>query len=400
MNIRKNINTIIAAALAVMAVAACKKDDEETETLPSLSGQLRFEAAPYIKKNETLTMTPSGLTHPEGKGIGFYWTITDVTTKNDTTKTENGTGNGAYTAKFPDETGTYTVSCTAFASGYYNTSVNKYVTVVDKDESLIDISKGYTGEYGTCTDTRDGRSYKTVTIGNTEWFAENLKYSGLSENGTENTGVRNNTGSSENGRADKIGIAYENAEAMSDIFGRYYSWEEATDKTNPVCPKGWRIPDAEDWLALANGLDRMNGEASDTDGTDGHASGVTSDVDRFTDINTDYEGITGAMMVEAKFNSEKNEMWDYWPDVNITNLSGLSMIPCGFANLSKTTEGNPVGSFETVNLYAAFWTAESEEDKAMFRYIYWDTPVLQLGQASKTDFAATVRCVRDITTTE
>ena len=382
MNIRKNINTIIAAALAVMAVAACKKDDEETETLPSLSGQLSFEAAPYIKKNETLTMTPSGLTHPEGKGIGFYWTITDVTTKNDTTKTENGTGNGAYTAKFPDETGTYTVSCTAFASGYYNTSVNKYVTVVDKDESLIDISKGYTGEYGTCTDTRDGRSYKTVTIGNTtEWFAENLKYSGLSENGG----------------ADKIGIAYENAEAMSDIFGRYYSWEEATDKENPVCPEGWRIPDAEDWLDMANAVDRMVRENSDTeDGQESEEAGNTG----FTEEDTDYEGITGAMMVEACFNSDDNEMWDYWPDVNITNLSGLSMIPCGFANLSKTAEGNPIGSFETVNLYAAFWTAESEEDKAMFRYIYWDTPVLQLGQASKTDFAATVRCVRDITTTE
>lgn len=392
MNIRKNINTIIAAALAVMAVAACKKDDEETETLPSLSGQLRFEAAPYIKKNETLTMTPSGLTHPEGKGIGFYWTITDVTTKNDTTKTENGTGNGAYTAKFPDETGAYTVSCTAFASGYYNTSVNKYVTVVDKDESLIDISKGYTGEYGTCTDTRDGRSYKTVTIGNTtEWFAENLKYSGetSSEKSTE--------------AQKKIGIAFENAEAMSDIFGRYYSWEEATDKENPVCPEGWRIPDAEDWLALANGLDRMNSEVSGTDETDDQASGVTSDGDRFTDINTDYEGITGAMMVEACFNSEDNEMWEYSTDAKITNLSGLSVIPCGFANLSRTADGNAVGSFDAVNLYAAFWVDyvnPDYPDQAYLRYIYWSTPVLQLGSASQTDFAATVRCVRDITTTE
>ena len=375
MNIRKNINTIIAAALAVLAVAACKKEEDETETLPSFSGQLSFEAEPYIKKGVTLTLKPSGPVHPEGKGIGFYWTITDVTTKNDTTKTESGTGNGAYTAKFPDEIGTYTVSCTAFASGYYNTTTTKYVTVVDKDESLIGIWGGYPGEFGTCTDKRDGRSYKTVTIGNTEWFAENLKYSGT--------------------ETEKTGIAFENSEAMSDIFGRYYSWAEATG--SKVCPDGWRIPDAEDWLDMANAVDRMVRENSDTeDGQESEEAGNTG----FTEEDTDYEGITGAMMVEACFNSEDNEMWDYWPDVNITNLSGLSMIPCGFANLSKTAEGNPIGSFETVNLYAAFWTAESEEDKAMFRYIYWDTPVLQLGQASKTDFAATVRCVRDITTTE
>ena len=368
MDIRKSINTVIAAALAVLAVAACKKEEDETETLPSFSGQLSFEAEPYIKKGVTLTLKPSGPVHPEGKGIGYYWAVPNVTENNDTTKLETDDPkekDGTAVIKFPDEIGTYTVSCTAFASGYYSTTSTRYVTVVDREESLIDMKLGYDGEYGTCRDGRDGISYRTVKAGSLEWFAENLRYSGNGE----------------------TGIAYENAEAMSDLFGRYYSWEEATDNGNPVCPEGWRIPTSEDWLDLANAVDGMIKESQ----------GETSTDIRFTETDADYDGITGAMMVDAKFNSEDNVMWEYWPDVKITNLSGLSIIPCGFANLSETASGT-VGTFDTVYLYAAFWSAESEEDsdRAYFRYIYWDTPVLQLGTASSTDFAATVRCVRDI----
>ena len=355
MDIRKSINTVIAAALAVLAVAACKKEEEETETLPSFKGV-------------TLTLKPSGPVHPEGKGIGYYWAVPNVTENNDTTKLETDDPkekDGTAVIKFPDEIGTYTVSCTAFASGYYSTTSTRYVTVVDREESLIDMKLGYDGEYGTCTDGRDGISYRTVKAGSLEWFAENLRYSGNGD----------------------TGIAYENAEAMSDLFGRYYSWEEATDSGNPVCPEGWRIPNSEDWLDLANAVDGMIKESQ----------GETSPDVRFTETDADYDGITGAMMVDAKFNSEDNVMWEYWPDVKITNLSGLSIIPCGFANLSETASGT-VGTFDTVYLYAAFWSAESEEDsdRAYFRYIYWDTPVLQLGTASSTDFAATVRCVRDI----
>ena len=88
MNIGRNIRPVIAAALAIFAAAACKKDDEDDEVLPSLSGQLRFEAESYISKGAELTMTPSGVTHPEGKGLGYYWSVSPLTEKNDTTKYE------------------------------------------------------------------------------------------------------------------------------------------------------------------------------------------------------------------------------------------------------------------------------------------------------------------------
>ena len=68
----KSIRYIIIAALAALAVAACKKD-EETESLPSLTGRVTITAEPFVLKGGELPVTLSKLPeHPEGKGIGVY----------------------------------------------------------------------------------------------------------------------------------------------------------------------------------------------------------------------------------------------------------------------------------------------------------------------------------------
>ncbi len=45
--------------------------------------------------------------------------------------------------------------------------------------------------------------------------------------------------------------------------------------------------------------------------------------------------------------------------------------------------------------YAFFWCAtEKDADKAYYRYIYADLNSFPMASTSKTDFAASVRCVR------
>lgn len=72
------------------------------------------------------------------------------------------------------------------------------------------------------TDSRDGRSYNVVKIGDLTWMVENLNYE------TETSACPD--GDSRNCKQ----------------LGRLYSWAEARS----VCPDGWRLPTREDFEAL------------------------------------------------------------------------------------------------------------------------------------------------------
>lgn len=114
----------------------------------------------------------------------------------------------------------------------------------------------YKSSNGTMKDPRDGKTYRTVKIGNQVWMAENLDFD-------------YNVGSAKS-------YCYEDKPENCQKYGRLYTWSAAMDSAalfstggqgcgkgkncttvedvRGVCPEGWALPTIEDWTDLFKAL--------------------------------------------------------------------------------------------------------------------------------------------------
>lgn len=81
---------------------------------------------------------------------------------------------------------------------------------------------------GKFTDKRDGTVYRTITIGNNTWMAENLKF-----------------------RAENGAIFFDNDINNVSGYGVLYEWKTAKN----VCPDGWHLPSGAEFQILIDHFD-------------------------------------------------------------------------------------------------------------------------------------------------
>lgn len=146
-------------------------------------------------------------------------------------------------------------------------------------------------EYGSFTDARDGRVYKTIDIWGQTWMAENLDY----RDSVAKPELEGNR------------WCYGNEAEQCDAYGSFYSCELSSQ----VCPAGWHLPSISDWFELYNFIVLMGGDPqSGLRAKDGWLD-YSDNVNNGTDV-LGFTAIPGGIMYgENSYGSATQEAW-FW----------------------------------------------------------------------------------------
>jgi len=179
--------------------------------------------------------------------------------------------------------------------------------------------------YGTLVDI-DGNIYKTITIGNQTWMAENLRTTHY-QNGDPIPNVKNPSGwgSLTTGAY----CTYNNTTNPDCIatFGFLYNGFAVVDNRN-IAPKGWHVPTDEDWDKLQTFV--AEGEAETT------STG---------------NGVAGGRLKEAG-----DLHWGYANHAD--NKSGFTAVPGGQRSVENTGV-NRISTFQYLTYFGCYWSCTS-----------------------------------------
>lgn len=188
-----------------------------------------------------------------------------------------------------------------------------------------------------------GRTYKTVTIGNQEWLAENLdyKFEGL-EIGEEDTLVK------------AVANYYDGDEATYGRYGnRYgllYNWKAVDyieQNKATLLPSDWHVPTETEWTTLLT-------------------------------------AVGGASVA-----GEKLKSFSDWSSGNGDDPYGMSIYPCG-------DYSTVINEYENINVKTWFWTATESSASNNAKYVRFSTDDNAHQDSNPKSVGYSVRLVRTI----
>ena len=200
-----------------------------------------------------------------------------------------------------------------------NSSSSSETTQSSSSSENISAGSVYDATAKTLTDLRDGQTYKTVTIGDQVWMAENLNYA-YTDVPYEYNGYT----------SDSTSWCYNNDPSNCSKYGRLYTWVAATT----VCPSGWHLPSTTEWKTLFTAvggsstagtvLKSTGGWYNDGNGTDAFGFSALPAGCKYSLGDYDYEGSQAYFWSSSEDGSDYayNMLLDYYGDnVRLLNTS-------------------------------------------------------------------------------
>ena len=212
----------------------------------------------------------------------------------------------------------------------------------------------------TFTDSRDGKVYKTVTIGEQVWMAENLAYLP--------SVVGPATGSDTDPYYYVYGfdggtVAEAKATANYITYGVLYNWPAALT----ACPEGWHLPSDAEWTQLEEYLI-----------ANGYNYDGTTTGNKIAKSMANYSGWNTSTVTGAIGNTDYPEYW---------NKSGFSALPGGY----RYTDGK----FYLIGIFGHWWSSTGAyTGYAWTRTLLCDYSTV-LRHSDSEDSGFSVRCLRD-----
>ncbi len=241
------------------------------------------------------------------------------------------------------------------------------VTACSKDENDI---THYEHDYGTLVDI-DGNEYKTITIGNQKWMAQNLRTTRYANGDEIVTGLEGEDWWVATQGLYTVyphdflsGVDYD--QDVIDAYGLLYNFRAAVDGRG-LCPEGWRVPSLDDVNELITFAYLFDGDEP--------AALLKSCLQ----VNSKIGG---------KCDTGEHPRWNEDPNGNLgTNQLGFSALPGGVI----FSEGN----FAGIGSFGRWWTSSTAEvnDSHSFT-LYHNNPLIGTIGSSRPD-GHSIRCIKN-----
>jgi uncharacterized protein (TIGR02145 family) len=348
--------------LLFITFGACKRD------------VIQLFTATVTSVTDDTALCGGDVTDDGGHGIvakGVCWSTNKRPTINDSFLIADKAGAGKFTCQLTGLQPNTTYYVRAYATCDKGTFYG--------NEQVFTTSENATGT-GTVTDI-DGNTYKTVTIGNQTWMAENLRTTRYADG----TPIPDGTPDTAYSYQDPYRYEFDYGNSNLPVqYGLLYNWHAATrgkagnlspSGVQGACPDGWHLPSQLEWEIFSNQLREMGYE-----------------------YEGNYNYIAKALASQTGW-EKSSDLGDIGNDPASNNATGFSALPTGYYhyyyNMQTTHLSNEVFDYRNKGEFTGFWTS-NEIGHVTGNYIsfYYQQPALYIYSINKRD-ALSVRCMKD-----